>query len=380
MYLCDEYVSPPSRHIDDVDTSRQIVSFLNANGVAFYPRFFFKDGPGATSPCQRVLRVYPEFQTFLNEDEGGGRYLSNLPTRPDGSMEPPLIQMSTLIEIMKGVPKRFPFFDARIVFDQIDWESLTLLLPLFAEQCKSREDPFRIYRFSGIQVSSEWGVSQRRRHSLVHAFLPRDCLSEQGRPPTPKMLALFLDSVGKHRYSRTLPVLSALERERYSDLTARSSGILKGFSCPSGLLSLRNIGTDMGTVSFKESLKVLKDIGWRRDSYRSGQGLHQYKKMTIGHNLMRLMVDHAPMTQCASACVWIDGPGWSYRGEYLPLTSDEDPRRCYDPEITNQNQADILGRNLRRVLPEYQSLIEKEAEPMFPETPEWFFLRHEHGA
>ena len=154
-------------------------------------RFTMEEGVGhKTSSIERVLRRFPEMRQFdhvISRPWGPGGQAQEV-RRIGNDIDSPVagapVDLSTLLEITAGIPKRYPVFSAAVRVTD----------PAFGNEPSANTGPLF---WPGLTIVDQWGLSKRHIALSALAIVEADPASDV--PPTPaNSVAAVLDACGQH--------------------------------------------------------------------------------------------------------------------------------------------------------------------------------------
>ncbi len=210
-------------------------------------RFYLSDESHASvSPCARVLKRFPGLARYSADElvRGSGTLTVPILTNLTGAWEQAdpngefgLADADILGAIAEGIPRRYPFWRAAFVFDEIDWSGSGEPVAPPASPMGPRGQfpntpaphPASCLRPS-VTLLSDWGGSGRDLYLVATVEVdppPRDA---EELPPLPAGVAEPLDRLGKRHLSSPCAAPSPEEAARWRKptRTATRSSQLSG--------------------------------------------------------------------------------------------------------------------------------------------------------
>ncbi len=183
--------------------------FLQAQLNGPVVRFTMEEGTShKMSSIERVLKRFPEMKQFdhvISRPWGLGgqtQEARRIGNDADSPVVGASVEISTLLEITAGIPKRYPFFSAVVRVTD----------PAFGDEPSANTG--RVL-YPGLTIADRWGLSKRRTTLSALTIVEADPASDV--PPTPAAsVAAVLDACGQHSRPKqiVLPGQDSISTER----------------------------------------------------------------------------------------------------------------------------------------------------------------------
>jgi hypothetical protein len=289
------------------------------------------------------------------------------------------VSSATLSEIMHGVPRRFPFWEANVFFGNVD----ALNLAGAPESgFKERTFPHEMTAPGIMLHAQRCGKKQWRQLTAALALSMPD---GEELAPLPARTQALLDALGKVTDREIAVTPSAADRPRAEALAEQTKEIANRYRTnsfagrPDAALPrpLPPIESDSGfgiplilrreaaIPSIKALLqKELRPLGYRYQPGFGGQGCYNLIKRTSQNNLLAISVDASPLGGQFSASFHIQTP-FTQSGAPILL-----PPHGNDYPI-DENLADVIA-NVAYVAGVLEETLVREIEALHGAAPKWF--------
>ena len=276
--------------------------------------FLLTDEPNLkVSGVARILKAYPQMSEFLYDGPVGHemkhyapyRGLSNFgppwtehnPNRPTG-----VVPSETLMQILGGVPRRFPLLRVDVTVDGVDWTGDQL--GLSAEPMLEEYPPspgFGRYLYPSVTLTKD---NHKDYHAVIELPAPGS--------PLPDTVLKKLAAIGRttkevRRVQYAGAELAAFERARseatqfVEEFKARfDSWLVDAVSLPATLPPAVGAGTDRPFSVKKALLAAFHPLGYRYLANQSGDGGYALEKRTSCNHRLHLFVDRGSWSRALS--------------------------------------------------------------------------------
>jgi hypothetical protein len=325
-------------------------AFLAAGYEPTDIKFFVNEPMNGVSGIDRLLKRNPALVPFRHLAEtslGNEQRLTNLSARwmcanPDGCTDS--LNMEDTLEIVRGIPRRYPLNQATFVFDRLP------MLSRNPEAAKSAPVPFvakgdvRFTRLFApsipgrsnypspcIRLQSDWWISGRS--NFLDAIVELGELAE--RVPQLELNEderRFLEAIGEIYHERVFAVPS---NEEESEAIFRN--MLAGEQIVQSCYEFGNLVSIVFPYKLEplvigdyptEPLSVKKAItqffnkrGFSYNTKFSGNGIYTITRVSKNNHLVKLIFDRGRFSADVSCVGSIEGPLWKHEFE-LPAAPD----------------------------------------------------------
>ncbi|AWB44965.1 hypothetical protein DCC85_12545 [Paenibacillus sp. CAA11] len=370
-------------------------AFMGATYEAQDIKFFLSDLVNGVSGIDRLVKHNPALERFLYTSEtvlGHERRLSNLPTAWEGANPSGCttsLKMQDTVEIISGIPRRYPLNQAIFIFDRLPMLSRNpdavkaVPAPFIAKGMHAQTSLFvpgipgeSDYPSPCIRVQSDWWISGRS--NFMDAIVELGDLSE-GTPQLELMEGerQFLEEIGEIYHERIFAVPSneeeaaaVFEKIMAGQRIVQSyyeDGNLKGACYPFKLEPL-GIGDYIAEpLSVKKAIKrhFLKR-GFSYNSKYSSGGTYTITRVTKHHYLVKLTFHRGEFDVNVLCEASIEGPLWKHEFS-LPAAADHmKPYR-----VTRQIDVDHQIGNIAAAYDIAQKVIIEAIDDLYGAGPAW---------
>jgi hypothetical protein len=329
---------------------------------------------------QRLLRAYPDLAPLRRED---GTFASLDSRFQEWTPDTPLVPISatTLLGVVDGIPRRFPFTFATFYVPEVSWASVD---PPPRAGTTPGPWPAKFPEACRVPIPGILLVSRRspsRREVFLEATLPaatpeatdstvrpvsddiQQRLQTFGRMAPPELqVELEPHEIPTQAQGDQARALAASWNAGLPVLLARARHALPEVPSPT-------MGAGGLTTSNKPALvAAFRPRGWRYESSGSGAGAFLFSKRSPGGHRLTIFFDVGSWSRQCSGFINVSGPGWTSsfalacatgpRGQHYAIADDETWARAVE------NAAFVVDQLELTALP--------ALEAIYPPSPPWF--------
>jgi hypothetical protein len=345
--------------------------------------FFFSDSPlNSVSAMDRMVRAFPQAAPFLYQGLVGpphhrpadARMLSNYPPpwtehnphSPEGSLAPEVLE-----EILRGIPRRFPVFDAGVIFDGVDWAGAGE--GLAAGPAGTGREPVTPmdwgYLFPSVSI---------RKFRDVHATAVIAC--DDPSAPLDPVTRGKLEQIGRSRQQQVRAGFSPAELAEHLARKAEAERALAAFEAQAGAWLAERVRLpfefpperDLLLADVRFSLKdalgpVFGSRGYRHAPHLGDASVFILLKATSGHHVLEL---------CASRGTWSRSISCQFRFAGLEtlhtFNLPSGPERRFQYAPGDQEQVVRVVANWGAVVDALERDLVPRLEAIYGADPPWF--------
>jgi hypothetical protein len=334
------------------------------------------------SAVSRAIRAYPQLRPFAYEGPVS-------PTRRDsprylalGNFAPPwdkynptatsaTVSVATLIEVLRGIPKRFPFWRASITVDGVAWSTdLTGLSAAPAADDRPPVPGYGWYLYPSVTLNDNLATDFEAVVEVTHPERPlppdvRARIEAIGRPDSELMRVRF-EGAELASHLRTRAAASAFA-EAFS--AGYQRWLRTNVHLPEALPPEADASMPVtGPLSAKKSLTAaLRPLGYRYHPGKSGYGGYHFEKRTpLNHHLIAEF-DLAPIAKSLTGGFLFSGIEKRHAIK-LPAY----PEQTTDGyRVTNQRQIDMVVANWAAMVRALEVEFVPALEAIYGPDPAW---------
>lgn len=311
------------------------------------------------SALEYLVKCYPVFEVFRTT-------AALLPQRETPMVTGEGVPAETLLEVARGIPRRFPFGTATFAWRDVAALDFTPGLP--APDNTAANLYARIagrVGMPGITLVSTWGVPKRSLDLTAVVRLSSEN-GEGKKPQLPQATRSLLDAIGRFRSDdvfavpdpgETLEVKAELSR--VDDAFKRGRALLMQRLPALPLQALEPRARDVSSSfespgSVKEPLmQALAPLGYAPARGGGAGAMHFAKHTAEGHQL-RVTVDRGTWANHFLGRFEIRSERW-IRAMSIPLAPGDFPGQAYD--LRDEHQIQRLCENLATVVAEIERVV-----------------------
>jgi hypothetical protein len=310
------------------------------------------------SALDHLVKCYPVFEPYRTT-------VKLLPTRETHVITGDGIPAETLLEIARGIPRRFPFGTATFAWQDVAALDFTPELP------QPDNTAANLYArlagrigMAGITLVSTWAVPKRSLDLTAAVRLNSDTAAGK-RPEFPQNTRSLLDAIGKRK---TDDVFAVPDSGETHEVKAALSDVDDAFKRGRALLvqrlpalplkplelRARDVASFDSPGSVKEPLAhVLAELGYAL-ARGGGSGTMLFAKRTPEGHELRVSVDRGTWANHFAGRFEIRSERW-VRSMSIPLAAGDFPGQAYN--LIDERQIQSLCRNLATVVAEIERVV-----------------------
>ena len=346
-------------------------------------RMLLEDRSHGASAIDRAVKRYPELDgcrlPIIRASDGTTRrMLSNVDAHHPTGNPCGFVSPQTLIELVRGVPRSYPFWKANIFFmTGLPWqdgEGLEELLP--------GPEKWVLWREPVPHVSFEVGWWPWGYRAFVRAAISLGNAETFGQvlPPVPGAASTCLTSFGKpttrlmlrrtdDESTRLLEITARLRalHEEWRDRSRREMAMLP---LPHSLPA-KGTGTQYNPVTLSHKptlLSTFKPRGYRYSSTDSGPGCFVLHKLTPNRNRVEIFFDVGSKWRHYTGGILIQG----LRGSCVARLPAHPEQLNQEYDIANDETWQKLVENIAVLVDHLERVFVSEIDAVLGRTPDWY--------
>lgn len=341
------------------------------------------------SKVELAMRRFPELKPYyfiakeyVGVDEREYNALSNLGNHwaeqnPNGNTES--VSFHPIKEIVKGIPRTYPFHKSMFIFDQINWfnDLKTCIDPIGNKL--SIYGPTQ-YLSNCIMYVNNWWINRRETYLIASFELP---LPDENCPSLEKALENdqeVLNLLGKPRSKQFFAIPTDDEKFRLIKLKEDLATIQyptdleKELILKEDLFELTSAQDDFGEFNVgsrkKELLANFKPMKYTYLSSLSGQGTYYLVKQTKNNNQIKLMFDSGKFGNTLYCYAHFQTPFEDILFDVVPLYTPT--KDLLDFPISNEDTLAKVVHNFSKTIKIWEQTRLAMLDELYGKAPKWF--------
>lgn len=310
--------------------------------------------------------------------------LSNLPSGWDEENTNEVydsLDINTVEEIFNGIPRSYPFHEAVVVFDQINWMKCGIgpAIPLVQIPGKKPYVWLGGYLSPSIILKSNWWVNGRENSLLATIEVQPPEPSQEKLTELGKNVLDILNKLGKIKRTELVAVPDEAEAIFLHDVRNRAetvistikdnyNNIFSQVDLPYELPNPKSLNGTFDPLSPKTVInKYFKAEGYKDYSNKSVRGCYFLAKRTAMNNQICLQFDFAPMARMLSSTMQVKGPLWKWG-----ITINFSPHCATQFPIDSEEILDKVIANAVKIVKYMEQTMVPRLEEIYGSAPKWY--------